>query len=576
MTPPAEAGLLEDVVRPVEGRPATARPAASRLHWHAAALAGYAVIAVVFIDHGESLTGAIAGQGSDPFAFVWFLAWWPWAIAHHLNPLVTHLVWVPEGVYLAWVTSVPLLGFIGWPLTMISPVLTFNVFVLGGPVLAAWMAYFLCLKITRQPPAAIIGGFLFGFSSYEMAQDTAALNLSFTACVPLLLLIVLVRLDGGLNRAQTMLSAGLVLVCQFLLCIEIFAMIFVFGGIAWGLSLVYLPARRPALRRLAIDGLWAAPLVLLALSPFLVSMALHAGSINLPAGWPYYFVADPLNFFIPNRGNLLGGLLRVSTHFNGGLQEQDGYIGLPLLLIIGLFARQKFHAPAARFLLLMFVLLLVASLGPRLWVGGQLYRAALPWSLAMHLPLLHSALPTRFALFVSLLAAIIAVLWISDAAAGRQRRVRVMLGLLACVVLLPQFHPWMRVPASKFFSPGRVEAVLGKNANLLVLPFSINGPSSLWQAQSNFGFVQTGGYLGFPPRRMQQYPAVFELFGGSETASFPADITSFCKAAHTQFIVAGPATAAPQLAAFAGLYGPGRKIDDVTIFTLPQGAAPHG
>jgi hypothetical protein len=134
----------------------------------------------------------------------------------------------------------------------------------------------------------------------------------------------------------------------------------------------------------------------------------------------------------------------------------------------------------------------------------------------------------------------------------------------------------MPLPASKFFSPGRVEAVLGKNANLLVLPFSINGPSSLWQAQSNFGFVQTGGYLGFPPRRMQQYPAVIELFGGTERATFPADITSFCKAAHTQFIVAGPATAAPQLAAIAGLYGPGRKIDDVTIYTVPQGATPHG
>jgi hypothetical protein len=75
---------------------------------------------------------------------------------------------------------------------------------------------------------------------------------------------------------------------------------------------------------------------------------------------------------------------------------------------------------------------------------------------------------------------------------------------------------------------------------------------------------------------MQQYPAVIELFGGTELASFPADMRSFCKAAHTQFIVAGPATAAPQLAAISGLYGPGRKIDDVTIYTVPQGAAPHG
>ena len=533
------------------------------------------MIATVFIDHGESLTRSIAGQGSDPFAFIWFLAWWPWAIAHHLNPLFTQLVWQPEGVYLAWVTSVPLLGIIGSPLTVISPVLTFNILVICAPILAAWMGYFLCLYIAREPLAALIGGFLFGFSSYEMAQDTAALNLSFTACVPLLLLIVLVRLDGGLNRPQAVLLGGLTLICQFLLCIEIFAMLFVFGGIAWGLGLAYMPARRPVLRRLLGDGLYAAPFVILGLSPVLVSMARHAGSINLPAGWPYYFVADPLNFFIPSGGNLLGTLLRFSGDFNGGIQEQDAYIGLPLLLIIALFAWQKFQVPAVRFLLLMFALLLAASLGPRLWLGGEVYRAALPWSLFMHLPLLHSALPTRFALFVSLLVAIIAVLWLRDAVTAPQRRARFSLGLLACVFLLPQLHPWMRLPATQFFQPGRVEAALGKNARVLVLPFSINGPADLWQVQSHFGFVQTGGYLGFPPRRMQNYPAVSELFGGSEPAHFSEHIDAFCHATHTQFLIMGPGTAPPLRTAITVLFGPGRKIDDVIVYPLPNGVVPH-
>ena len=280
------------------------RVRASAWAWHGAALALYALLAAIFIDHGESLTRNISGHGDDPLSFVWFLDWWPWAITHHIDPLFTNLVWQPLGVDIDWVTSVPLLSLAGWPLTRISPVLTYNFFILLGPVLAAFMAYMLCLRITRYPPAAIIGGFLFGFSSYEMSQDTATLNLSFTLCVPALLLIVLLRLDNRLNRLAAILLVGLILICQFLLCIEIFGMIFIFGGIAWALALVYLPERRPSLHRLAVDGLLTAPWVLILLSPFLVHMALHADTVNLPTAWPYYYAADLLNFFIPARNNL--------------------------------------------------------------------------------------------------------------------------------------------------------------------------------------------------------------------------------------------------------------------------------
>jgi len=556
------------------------------------ALAAYILLAAVFIDHGKSLTGDIAGQGSDPFAFIWFLQWWPWSIARHTDPLFTNLVWQPAGVYLDWVCSVPLLGLAGWPLTVVSPVLTFNLFVLLGPVLAAFMAYLLCLHITRgqeadapapgSPAAAIIGGFLFGFSSYEMAQDTATLNLSFTMFVPALLLIVLLRLENRLSRVSAILLAGLSLICQFLLCIEVFGLIFVLGGISWALALVYLPERRAVLRRLALDGLLTAPPVLIILSPILISMARHADTVNLPAAWPYFYVTDLLNFFIPNRMNLFGGggFSFISNRFNGGPQEQDGYLGLPLLVLVMLFAREHTCKPAYRLLFVIFLLLLVFSLGPRLWIAGRYTGIVLPWALLVHLPLVKSALPARFGLFVSLCAAMIAALWIAAPAAEpdlRQRNLRLALGGLSCLALLPSLYPWMPVPASRFFEPGRLEAVLGSHARVLVLPFSINGPSSYWQAENHFGFVQTGGYLGFPPKSMQDYPAVFELFGGTEKAGFLSDITNFCAITHTQFIVVGPGTSPVLRADIARLNWPGRNIDDVIVYAVPASTSiSHG
>ncbi len=537
--------------------------------WHSAAFIAYALLALVFIDHGESLTRQIAGVGSDPFIFIWCLAWWPFAITHHLDLFHTTLMWQPAGVYLAWLTTVPLLGVIGWPLTLISPVFAFNVLVLAGPILAAFMAYLLCLRMTRDPAAAIIGGFLFGYSSYEMGQDTSVLNLSFTLCLPALLLIVLLRLQGGLSRVRTILLIGLTLICQFLICIEIFAMIFVFGAIAWMLAMLYLPEQRPQLRRLVIDALLTAPFVLLALSPWLVSMGRHADMVSLPSIWPYYFGTDLLNFLIPNKLNLFSfsGSRVISGRFNGGPQEQGGYLGLPLLLIILLFARTYAGRPAARLLLAMFLLLALFSLGPRLWIAGHYTGVPLPWTPFVHLPLLWGALPIRFSLFVSLTAAMIAAWWI--AAAGPHRHWRLALGGLACITLLPALHPWQPIPTSSFFKPGRLESILGANARVLILPFAINGPSSFWQAENHFGFVQTGGYLGFPPKPMAAYPATLELFGAFENPGFLQDFAQLCRVTQTQFVVMAAGTPGQLQSEVAKLHWPVQKIDDVTVFVVP-------
>jgi len=38
------------------------------------------------------------GEGSNPFAYIWFLNWWPWALTHGLNPMISHYVWYPGRV----------------------------------------------------------------------------------------------------------------------------------------------------------------------------------------------------------------------------------------------------------------------------------------------------------------------------------------------------------------------------------------------------------------------------------------------------------------------------------------------
>jgi hypothetical protein len=184
------------------------------------------------------------------------------------------------------------------------------------------------------------------------------------------------------------------------------------------------------------------------------------------------------------------------------------------------------------------------------------------------LPLLHNALPTRFATFVALTAAIIVALWI----AGAERRwERLAFGVICCVTLLPQPQPWRPLPRSAFFAPGEIASALGADPRLLILPFAINGPSSFWQMESGFGFTQTGGYLGFPPAPMQKYKAVGELFGNLVQPDFGPEFVRFCRVTHTQYVVVTPGVEPGMVAAIVALDWPMKKIDGVMVFSvLPQ------
>jgi hypothetical protein len=209
---------------------------------------------------------------------------------------------------------------------------------------------------------------------------------------------------------------------------------------------------------------------------------------------------------------------------------------------------------------------LLLSFGPRLWVAGHYSPIVLPWMLVVNLPLLGAALPGRFALFVSLVSAVIAAYWIAAPGAPRWR---LALGVLACVSLAPSLHPWRAMPTSAFFAPGRVQAVLGPNPRILILPFAINGPSSFWQQENQFGFSQTGGYLGFPPAAMQKYKAVGELFGNYEKPGFASDFALFCTQTATQYVVAGPGVSAPLQQTLRGLNWRHFQVDDVTVYAVP-------
>jgi hypothetical protein len=132
-----------------------------RARTSAAVLLGYAAISFLYfgvrlLPHPGRL---ILGTGTDPEIFVWSVAWWPHAILHGDNPFVSHAIWAPDGINLAWTTSVPAIAVAVAPVTLLfGPVAGYNVAALLLPALAAWAAFLLCRHVTRAFWPSLAGG----------------------------------------------------------------------------------------------------------------------------------------------------------------------------------------------------------------------------------------------------------------------------------------------------------------------------------------------------------------------------------------------------------------------------------
>lgn len=537
---------------------------------HGLAVTLFALLSWLVLVHGASLTGSALGQGTDPWLMMWFLAWWPYALGHHLYPLYTTLVWQPAGLNLGWTTSAPLLALLAAPVTLtLGPVAAYNVLMLLAPVASACAAYALCWRLTRVWPAALAGGYLYGFSAFEMAHSSQHLNLSSNACIPLLLLLALERAARRLGRGGFVALAGVLLAAQFSISAELCATAVLTAGLAWGLGWI-VPEWRGALARLAPEGLAAGVLAALLVSPVLYAMFALPHDMRLPPHWPVVFATDPFNLVVPTVNSAAGGaaLWRVSMRFPGFVSEQGAYLGLPLLLLIILFIRRQ-ERPQGRFFAWLLLCIVLLSLGPQLWLDGVRTNLPLPWALIRHLPLFGAALPARLMLYAALASAVMAALFITQAPPGAARRQALWLAGLACLALLPVPHGVSPAPYSAFFAPGRVEAALGPRPRLLILPFGITGPSSFWQVQSGFAFTQTGGYLGYPPAALQGNMPIMRLYFGLPSPDLAPALARYCTATATQYVVAGPGTPGFAVAALSTLGWAARRVDNVTVFTVP-------
>jgi hypothetical protein len=464
------------------------------------ALATYLAASTFLFGRGvvANLGGRVVGDdGADKTIFMWAFKWWPHAIAHGHDPLAANVVWFPDGIDLAWVTSVPLLSILFTPVTFtVGTIVAYNVAALLSPALSAWAAYFLARHLTRAFWPSLIAGWLFGFSAFEIGHMIGHLNLVFLPFIPIAALLALKYFDGSIGGRTFTVLLGLVLAGQFLTSTELFVDAVIIGAVFIGSAALFMTAARTRLSRLAVHAAMGVLFACVLVSPFLWHAFVVAGTGSAPVRSPFSESADILNYFVPTRliWLQLPGSSHIAARFTATGAERGAYLGLPMLVIVLAYFWRRRSSAVVRSVAVAFFATIVASLGATIRLGGHSTIPA-PWKLPAALPITRTILPIRLTLFVVLIAAMIVGLWLAENPRTLIRCGAVVLAIFF-VLPTPSARIWSsRVPQPSFFDGGRHTDALA-NKTVLVMPFGGAGWSLFWQAEDDFQYRLIGGHLG--------------------------------------------------------------------------------
>jgi hypothetical protein len=486
-----------------------------------------ALVVAGLVGPGTLLHPSSAAVGLNPASdfqvMTWSLEWWPWAIGHGVDLLHTHLLWPPEGFSTLWMTTIPGPALLAAPLTLLAgPLVAFNALILLSVVLATGAAYLLCHELTDRVAPSVVGGLLFGLSPYMLGHMLSQhLDLTFVFPLPLLALLIVRYVRGRMSGRRFVAGFALLLIVVLGASFELFVDLTLVLAVGVALALLGTSRRAVMLRAGALVGL-----AYTACLPILVPIAVFAFSRqHAPLRYaPANFSIDLLNVVLPTPTLLAGRVdaARAFTqHFVSNIGEQDGYLGVPLLLVAALGVRAEWRRGAwvAGGLLAATLLL---SFGPTLTVEGRPL-VGVPFA-ASRLPVLRDALPVRMSVFTALAAACLCSLWLAQ---PRRPGLRLAVGAVVAVTLLPNFWPAHRVSgawsvsdafswSTRHVPVGFVDdrswtRVITPGSTVLVLPTGDRTAASYWQASTGMRFRLAVPATPFVPSRLAGAPAVSGL-----------------------------------------------------------------
>jgi hypothetical protein len=481
----------------------------------------YTLIAIVcFWKIWSTHPTSVAQIGGDQFSTMWFLKWVPFAILHGHNPMFSNYANYPYGVNTLNNTGVPLLGVAAAPITWIfGPIASYSALQTVALSLSATSGFLFVRRWTVYRSAAFVGGLLYGFSPYEMAQSLGHLNLTFVVFPPLILLglhEIVVRQNASARRWG--IALGLMLVGQFFISSEVLVSTVVIGIVALAAAIIVGRRTVRAHLRHAAEGIaWSLGLVVVILAYpvwFMLRGPQHIqGRIQLE---PQAYRADLLGPLLPDQMMRLAPSFstRLADTFANSVAENGSYLGVTLLVALLITVIVYWRSSVVRVAAITGIGAFILSLGGNLVIMHRPQGPIglpLPEKIFTHLPLLNNTVPARYAAYVALMAALIfgilidqLILIFDSRSSGTRRFYRFIpaaVAVLALVPLIPSIplSGIATVTTPRYFSSPAMER-LGSNTVTILVPYpSTPFPyAQVWQASSGMRFKMPGGYYLVP------------------------------------------------------------------------------
>jgi len=343
---------------------------------------------------------AVRGD-SDAYQGVWHHWWMARAVSRGLDPRFCPLVYHPRGASLVF-------DSVGWvdclllaPLSMASPVLSYNIGLLLNSLLALAGVGLLARSLGAGRGAALAAGLM---AAWLPARTAHLVQHYQVAAVGWTALALAMAVGAARSRRSGPFVSGLLALFAALALLESpYHFLILLAGVV---LLPILAGRGVGLRGLLAAGIPAVTGGLLGLA-FLLSGPGDPGSPSLPWREAIYWSAEPQAFLMPSPFGLAGRLLGMPASAPWMPNPFEGVVtpGITVLAaaIVGSAARHRWRLASAAGLLFLL------ALGPQLKVFGHLTPIPLPYRLVGMLPGLGGArAASRFALLGGMLLAVAA------------------------------------------------------------------------------------------------------------------------------------------------------------------------
>ncbi len=404
------------------------------------ALLVYSVLSVIMTWPLAAQLGThFPGQDTDTWSHVWTFWWVKKAIADGLNPFFTNLLYFPQGVSLtahniAWFHIslwLPLQAIFGG-------IAAYNLIFIATFSLNALAMYLLVVEWTDSPPAALVGGLIFGFWPDVVSQASRP-NLIAIFWLPLALLFLKRTMDRGRIMDAVLMAFFVAMIGITRWQLLIMAMPILGLFVVYQITVDHSLLTQRTATRLGLAGLLGLVLMAPLGAPVIVGQLTRDDSEEIFDELSSSRASDLMPYVVPNSNlSVLGQVVSRLPERLRFTTSRIGFIGYTALVLATIGAVTNWRL--ARFWVLLAAFIVLMALGTQLIVAGQAFpQVPMPYRLVDEWFIFRVLRnPQRFNVFLGLPVGMLAAIGTAsllNRSAFRQRAA-VVVGMAGLLILI--------------------------------------------------------------------------------------------------------------------------------------------